>query len=260
MANSAQGISTDELRAAFQIRVLFGHQSVGYNIIEGLETIAAKHPAVGIRIVALREPADLDRPGLVHFEAGHNTEPQSKVDDFERHLGSGAGARADLAMLKFCYVDVADTTDIPGLFKSYKDMVARTKSKYPKLVVAHVTMPLVARQAGFGIWLKNLVKRALGRPVRLVEWNIKRNQFNQMLRDEYGQIDPIFDLATIESTLENGERVAETSNGQKFFSLSPDYTDDGGHLNEIGRTRVSTAFVRFLADQAARLRTMAEQR
>lgn len=240
-------ISSAEWHAVSQTTVLFGHQSVGYNILEGVENIAARAPDAAVRIVAVKEPKDLERPGIGHFEAGRNTDPESKITDFMKYLDSGAGTQADVAMLKFCYVDVSDKTDIAKLFHAYKQMISEAKRKYPNLMIAHITMPLVAQQTGFGIWLKNVTKTLLGRPVRRVEWNIKRDEFNELLKREYGGKDPIFDLAAIESTREDGTRVVGVRDGRQFFGLSPDYTEDGGHLNGRGQARVAEEFLRFLA-------------
>ena len=44
--------------------------------------------------------------------------------------------------------------------------------------------------------------------------------------------------------LQATEHVAGREN---FFSLEPSYTDDGGHLNEVGRLIVAREMVRFLA-------------
>ena len=179
-------ISAADWQSLSRIRVLFGHQSVGYNILEGVERIAASDSNAQLKIVHVKDPRDIDGPALGHFEVGQNTAPDSKIADFLKHLEAGGGDRVDVAMLKFCYVNVSDATDIPRLFDAYKEMVNQAKSKYPKLKIAHVTMPLVSRQTGFQNWLKNIAKRVLGRPVRNVELNIKRNEFNEMLKREYG--------------------------------------------------------------------------
>lgn len=240
-------ISAAEWQSLSRVKILFGHQSVGYNILEGVERIAASDSNAQFRIVHLKDPKDIEGSALWEFEAGQNTAPESKIADFWKHLEAGGGDRADVAMLKFCYVDVSETTDIPKLFDIYKGMVDQAKNRYAKLKIAHITMPLVSRQTGFQYWLKNIAKRAIGRPVRAVELNLKRNEFNELLRRQYGQIDPIFDLEKIESTGPNGERIVEVSNGKSFKSLSPDYTEDGGHLNERGQLVVAGEFLHFLA-------------
>ena len=246
MTSTAQ-ISSAEWQALTQKRVFFGHQSVGYNILEGVQEIMPRSLQSQLSITLVKGPQDLSQPTLSHAEVGQNTDPKSKIDDFVKLIDSGIGERTEVAFLKFCYVDVSENTDIAKLFNEYKEMIANLKNKYPGTTFAHITMPLVANQEGIKIWAKNLAKKILGRPVRNLALNAKRGEFNEMLIHEYGKSDPIFDLAKIESTTPSGQRIVDSNDGLKFYSLSPDYTDDGGHLNELGRKIVAQQFVRFLA-------------
>jgi len=34
--------------------------------------------------------------------------------------------------------------------------------------------------------------------------------------------------------------------GKKYYSMTPTYTDDGGHLNERGRKKVAEQFLLFM--------------
>lgn len=240
-------ISEAEWKALAQKRVFFGHQSVGYNILEGVKEIMPPQFQSQLSIIVAKGPQDLFQPALSHAEVGQNTDPKSKIDDFVKLIDTGIGKQADGAFLKFCYVDVSENTDIVKLFNEYKEMVSNLKSKYPGTIFAHITMPLVAKQEGIKIWAKNTLKKILGRPIRNLALNAKRNEFNEMLIREYKNSDPIFDLAKIESTTLNGQRVIDDSEGLQFYSLYPDYTDDGGHLNVLGRKIVAQEFVSFLA-------------
>ena len=47
--------------------------------------------------------------------------------------------------------------------------------------------------------------------------------------------EPVYDLARMESTFADGKRSSFTKDGKTYHSLVPDYTRDGGHLNETGR-------------------------
>lgn len=246
MASTAQ-ISATEWQALAQKRVVFGHQSVGYNILDGVKEMTPTHPQFQLNIAIAKGPQDFSQPTLGHAEVGHNTVPKSKIDDFVKLIDSGIGDQADVALLKFCYVDVSENTDIAKLFNEYKEMIANLKSKYPGTTFAHITMPLVAKEDGIKIWAKNMAKIILGRPVRNLALNAKRGDFNEMLIREYENIDPIFDLAKLESTTPNSERVIDYSDGLKFYSMFPGYTEDGGHLNELGRKIVAKEFIRFLA-------------
>ena len=53
-----------------------------------------------------------------------------------------------------------------------------------------------------------------------------------MLHEEYGNNEPIFDLAKIESTHPDGTIESFSQDGQNYASLIKAYTNDGGHLTE----------------------------
>ena len=71
--------------------------------------------------------------------------------------------------------------------------------------------------------------------------NIKRNAYNALLRETYQGKEPVFDIAAIEATTQDGQPVSFSLKGQTYYSLNPAYTPDGGHLNEVGRTKVADA-------------------
>jgi lysophospholipase L1-like esterase len=255
MASTAP-ISSAEWQALAGKRVLFGHQSVGNNILEGIRDLIATQPQVKLDIVRVKGPEDFVQPILGHTEVGHNIDPTSKIDDFVKLMETGIGDKVNIALMKFCYVDVSENTDVAKLFKEYKKMITYLKSRYPGTTFAHITVPLVANQEGIKIWAKELAKKIVGRPGRPdIALNAKRNEFNEMLIHEYENHDPIFDLAQLESTAPNGERVSDYSDGLKFYSMFPGYTEDGGHLNEQGRRIVAKEFVRFLASLSVRVIT-----
>jgi hypothetical protein len=87
----------------------------------------------------------------------------------------------------------------------------------------------------------------IGRPIGGHDENIKRNQFNQLIRDEYGGGNPIFDLAKIESTFPDGRWSSFTTDGKIYYSLVPDYTYDGGLLNETDRKKIAEQLLILLA-------------
>ncbi len=58
---------------------------------------------------------------------------------------------------------------------------------------------------------------------------------------------PIFDLARHESTRPDGTRETFAVGGRVAYALAPVYTDDGGHLNGVGRRVMASHMVRFAA-------------
>src|SRR2546426_2963046 len=208
--------------AAAEPRIYFGHQSVGANILQGVKELGV---ALSIRDEFLAE----------------NGDPLRKLENFMAAVGEGS--RFDIALVKFCYVDVDADTDARALFERYRSTIAELRAKNPRTVFVHATLPLTTVQTG----PKALVKRVLGRaPYGTVE-NVRGEEYTRLLRATYTGREPIFDLARLESIAPDGTPVSVTWNGVTAPAMSPAYTDDGGHLNARGRAVAAQEFVTVLA-------------
>jgi lysophospholipase L1-like esterase len=62
-----------------------------------------------------------------------------------------------------------------------------------------------------------------------------------MLREKYAG-EPLFDLAKVESTRPNGSRSFFHDGANVVYTLAPELTDDGGHLNATGRLAAAEEF------------------
>jgi hypothetical protein len=224
-------------------KIFFGHKSVGNNILDGIRDLAASDPRLKLNIVRSAEPQSISGPALAEFEIGENGNPKSKIDEFETILDKGYGAQGGIALFKFCYVDIDSSTDIPRLFAQYRDSVATLKSKYPAWKPVHVTVPLTRVEPSAKAWVKQLLGRTTAQEI-----NIKRNQFNTLIREAYGRADPIFDLAEIESTHADGSRSFFTRGGERVYSLATEYAADSGHLNREGSRVVAQKFLAVIAE------------
>ena len=208
--------------AAAEPRIYFGHQSVGANILQGVKELGV---SLSIKDEFLAE----------------NGEPLRKLQNFKAAVGEGS--RFDIALVKFCYVDVNADTDARALFERYRATLAELHAKNPRTVFVHATLPLTTVQTG----PKTLAKRLLGRaPYGTIE-NLRREEYNKLLRTTYAGREPIFDLARVESIAPDGSRVTVSWNGVTAPAMSPAYTDDGGHLNARGRALAAQEFVTVLA-------------
>ena len=78
--------------------------------------------------------------------------------------------------------------------------------------------------------------------------NIKRNEYNEMIIKKYEGKEPVFDIAKIQSTFPDGTRCSFSKDGKTYYSMVPEYTNDGGHLNEIGRKKVAEQFLILLTN------------
>jgi hypothetical protein len=224
-----------DLERVARQRVFFGHQSVGANVLGGLRKLAASEK------VAL-QVSDMLIP--------ENGDPLRKLRSFEQALEERTGS-VDVALLKFCYVDVSADTDAKALFGQYRTAIERLQATHPQTTFVHVTLPLTTVQGG----VKALAKRVLGRhPYGTLE-NIRREEYNALLRKTYAGLEPVFDLARVESTAPGGAAAQVAWQGSVAPALAPDYTDDGGHLNAAGSVRAARELLAVLAAAAAMHRT-----
>jgi hypothetical protein len=180
----------------------------------------------------------------MHAPIGRNYDPPSKDAAFLAAVGSADAP--DIALYKFCFVDVGAETDPDSLFAEYVRTVDRAMTTHPALTVVHVTLPLTTGMPPGPF--KALVKRALGRsPTVEAENNVKRNRYNDLLRARYAGRAPIFDLARIESTRPDGSRAYFTRGADTIFTLAPELTTDGGHLNPMAQRLAAEQFLVLLA-------------
>lgn len=226
-----------------QKRIYFGHQSVGYNIVDGIAAVAKEHGEPGLQLVEARSPDALARPAFAHSTNGRNHEPLSKIQAFAEAIEGGLGATTDVAMFKFCYVDFTPETDHEQLFAEYRSTMARLRESYPDVRFVHVTVPLTVVQTG----PKAFVKKLLGKPIWGAQANVVREKFNELMRKEYAGKAPLFDLAAVEATLADGRTVTFEDAGARHRALAPEYASDGKHLNAEGARWAAVHLLRTLA-------------
>lgn len=241
-ASALSDVSGDDLARLASARIFFGHQSVGYNIVEGLQDVVKSDPRVRLHIVESRSPADAKNGGFLHAAIGRNVFPTEKDSDFVSVLDEGFGREGDIALYKYCYVDVQPRTDAAALFQEYRRNYEAARARFPDLTIVHVTMPLMVSEnalvSRWRIWRMGYSQRQL---------NVIRNEFNRLLLAEYGASGLVFDLAALESTRPNGARAVFLDGADSVYSLVPEYTFDGGHLGEGARRMVAEQLIAFLA-------------
>ncbi|AGC44531.1 hypothetical protein MYSTI_03218 [Myxococcus stipitatus DSM 14675] len=248
VAHAATPGSSAPLEKLSSRRIFFGHQSVGGNLLEGVQRLPASSQGPAPRIIEVKSPTESVAPGtLAHAMVGQNEKPESKIADFERMMDSGLAKTTDVAFFKFCYIDFNGATDSRALFEKYRASMEGLKARHPNTTFVHVTAPLTTVQRGAKAWLKEL----LGRPVWGIAENVQRETFNELMRKTYGGKEPLFDLARLESTAPDGSRETYELNGQAWPAMVPGYSDDGGHLNATGQERLAQELMNFLANLPA---------
>jgi len=116
---------------------------------------------------------------------------------------------------------------------------------YPNIQFLVCTVPLTGVRRGPEAILKDILGRAR---VDALE-NVKRLKFNRYFKRDFDDIIPIFDLASLESTLPDGTIETFRYKGEKYPCLSKAYRSDYGHLNDFGAKTVSYNLLAFLAEE-----------
>jgi hypothetical protein len=243
-------VSEKQLQALSGKKIFFAHQSVGFNIMDGVKNIVTENSKINFKIKETADSEDFKTSIFAHAANGKNMDWQSKIEGFRRKINSGIGENLEIAFLKFCYVDVTVDTDIVRMFRQYKKAFDDLKENYPNIKFIHLTAPLEGFPTGikgFASLLKARIKPILGKKNTIYANNVKRAQFNQLIKDEYPQ-ERIFDLARAESMKPNGQRKCFIRNGKKYGMLYGKYTYDGGHLNEYGKKIIAQKLLIYLSE------------
>lgn len=222
-----------------QKKIYFGHQSVGDNIIEGINNIMENNNDVQLDIKKLNDVQTFDVPVFAHSYIGENGDIDSKLTDFSQNINKGLGDKVDIAFLKLCFWDIrkktnADEINVDEIFNQYKKTITSLQKQYPETIFLHSTVPLMSHSDGIVSKIKRMMK-----PDNDDLDNIKRNELNQLIVEEYEGKEPLFDMALIESTLPDGRRTIFSAGGKNYYYLPGEYTNDGGHLNELARKHVA---------------------
>lgn len=224
-------------------KIFFAHQSVGQNILDGVDDLAGCQSYVRINVTEVPESGSAEEFVIVHAKIGKNFDPLSKIKAFVDIVEGGVGESVDIAALKFCYVDIRGPIGIDELLTEYELALDRLHKKYPDLIFLHFTMPLTSLDMSSIV----KIKRIFGIDKREYQNNILRNEFNKRLLSRYKGKEPVLDIAEIESVRPNGSISSFNHKGNNYLTLADEYTYDGGHLNESGRQTVAEALLTLLA-------------
>jgi hypothetical protein len=216
------------------IRTFFAHQSVGGNLLAGVQDLQRDH-AMSLPIVDIGKSSVPPGAVLAHLYVGQNGDPMSKIRGYRDALESGLGDTIDVAALKFCFWDIQKNTPVAEVFETYSQTIAELQARFPRITFVHVTVPLYTRD---GDWRAG-VRRLLSLNVPRTLDNARRHELSERIRARYGGREPLFDLEAFEAASDR------ESGGVPY--LRPEYTYDGGHLNESARAAGAAALLDVLA-------------
>jgi hypothetical protein len=222
--------------------VYFGHQAIGSEVVAGVEGVTLEH-SLPLRVVQTREPATVTGAAFVHFLAGQGRDFASKNAAVLRLLESPTRARRPVLLLKYCYGDINSPADTATMFDAYRDTVDTIQFEHPDVTVVHATIPLMTVESAF----KSGARQFLGRPTRR-EGAIARHRYNELVRAEFTDTEPIFDLAKVEATRPNGTLAGFNAGGRMIETLATANTDDGSHLNARCQRAVAHTLLDLLSD------------
>ena len=239
-------VSADALHEAIKdvngLTVFFGHQSVGGNMLDGLQGLDGWEAPI-VEIHGGEDISGVESGSVLHAYVGKNEFPDTKIKDFAEILRSGIAEKTDVVFLKFCYVDINRIHDVEQIFRMYVEGIETLIQEYPKTKFVHLTMPLMSQRRG----IKDRIKQVLGMETPGREGNMLRNQYNNLLRQEFGGTGHVFDIAAAEATRPDGSRETFLLNGEEYEAMAPEYTSDGGHLNDLGQQIVAEKLVLYLS-------------
>lgn len=207
----------DRARAA---RVLLAHQSVGFDVIRGLEALSTQQPQrYGLEIGHMIQPQwyQWKKRGLGEFFCGRNGSAESKLTAFAERLRGGLAEQVQIASVKLCYADLLEQHDPEQIFGAYARTLAALEQEYQAIRFVWWTIPVM----------------------RTERLQAKRTRFNELMRAYVAEHHKtLFDLADIESHDPDGNPVTGPGGPMLFAG----YARDQGHLNDQGAQRVARAW------------------
>jgi len=224
-------------------KVYFGHQSVGYNIIDGVQ-LWEEETGVELSKAFSRDFTSVSETSFIHFKVGANREPRAKIDDFVALVEQIPEEESAIAFFKFCYADFHEGTNVDDLFAYYNEKMLYLKDKHTNINFLVSTVPAMAVQKGW----RAAAKKVLGRAPYGYLQNIKLFEFNEKILTEFDGILPVFDLGGIEVTRPDGSRETYRHKGSDYPCMPDYYASDYGHLNDFGARTVSYNLLAFLAE------------
>jgi hypothetical protein len=192
-------------------KVFFGHQSVGWNTLEGVESLG------GFTVDEISGASSYGTPKIGHAYLDSNTQPLDKMQNFDVMMGR-IGSTVQVAGMKLCWIDFESGTNVTNLQNTYKATITKVKAAYPNVHLFHVTTPVKTDEASL---------------------NAMRLQYGDWLKNTYKNEAIVLDLAAVQSTQPNG--AACTSGGTRNMCAA--YASDEGHLNATGQARAAKAFL-----------------
>ncbi|WP_144795988.1 SGNH/GDSL hydrolase family protein [Microbacterium paludicola] len=223
--------------------VLFGHQSVGANVLDGIAGVYADAGrAAPVVADATNGVGAADGASIVHAFVGVNGDPLGKFAAFRALVDGPAGDAASVAIVKLCYTDITSDTDPVRVFEEYRALMADLEARHPDITFLYATVPLTTDRS-----LGANIKALFGSDDRMGPAdNRVRAQYNALIRAQYADSGRLFDIAAVESTMSTDPAV-RTLDGEEYHVLNSALSADAGHLDQRGGRVVAAEMIRIVA-------------
>lgn len=220
-------LTAQKLTALKSKRILFGHQSVGANMVDGVLALYSSY-GVSPSITQIDASQINATSGgfFADFYVGVNGDPVGKTADFNTTVRQYS-AKLDFALMKFCFVDIVSGINVTQVFNAYRSVMDGLVADFPAIKFVYTTAALDEYD---------------------IDNAVTREQLNTLIRNQYASTGRLFDLAAVESTRPNSTRVSGTSGGNTYYQLYDSYSSDGGHLNATGQQVLDVALFTLLAN------------
>lgn len=217
-------------------RVIFAHQSVGWQVIQGTERLADDLGQPDPLVVDVEaDPIPPTGGYLGHWYVWENGDGIGKVAEFDSMIRGGLHAAADVFVLKFCYADLRSGSGYTPaqLFAAYETVLDALIADYPGKTFIPATETIVMEADEDG-------------PA-----NTLRMTYNELVRAKYASTGRLWDIARALSTDPAGNRVTSVVSGQTVEHLYSGYASaDQEHISgpdSIGRKTAATPLLLILA-------------
>lgn len=207
------------LRRAQGLKILFAHQSVGFDVIRGLGSLG-KEERYKVSIQPQIKANWFGRnAGIGEYFAGRNGDASGKIQEFAKRVRDEFGSCVDVAVFKLCYADLTERSDPDAIFEEWKKEMEGLETAFPKVKFVWMTVPVP-------------------QPERCGD---KRTAINDRIREYVkDKKKTLLDIADIESHDEKGNHLTHAGGAEKLVASYA--RDPGGHLNDEGAKRVGRAW------------------
>ena len=207
------------LTAGSNLNIVFNHQSIGRNIMVGLDqlkTINYDRYYIDLRGTDATVAWFATHHGIGSYTIGTNGDPDSKINGFDNLMRNGYGDVVQFAMTKLGVFDM--TYDPALIWDKYRNTYLSLQAAYPKVTFIWFTLPV-----------KTTNDANVNKYNTLVRKYIAANVASNVI---------LYDIADIEA---DGIRSVDAQGNITSEVMNSNYSHDGIHLNDTGMRRAARA-------------------